>query len=196
MKSFIIVLISFLYSIIRYNYFGDVSLTELPLFIFNKAISMSSVLLLLFANLGFNNLDKKPANSIKNLSLFLITLHAVLSLLLVSKVYFPDFYQAERFSFNGGVTLTAGVISIILFFTVFLNTAIVRKENFGIFEILTYVFVSIHIFFRGYKGWITVEKWHGGMPPISLITFIAIVIAGALFSQNWSKKNKLKNILT
>ena len=34
------------------------------------------------------------------------------------------------------------------------------------------IFIIIHLFFMGYSGWVTPEKWHGGMPPISLIAFV------------------------
>ena len=37
---------------------------------------------------------------------------------------------------------------------------------------LTAIFLSAgHVFFMGFKGWMTPEKWHGGLPPISLLAF-------------------------
>ena len=30
---------------------------------------------------------------------------------------------------------------------------------------------GLHLAFMGYSGWLDIQSWHGGMPPISLVAF-------------------------
>jgi len=36
--------------------------------------------------------------------------------------------------------------------------------------------IALHLLFMGYKGWMNPAGWHAGIPPISLIAFVAFLI--------------------
>jgi len=77
-----------------------------------------------------------------------------------------------------------GVISIIIFSVVSissLNTiekTIEKKEWLKIQRMgyLAFILVMLHVVFMGYRGWLQPQDWPGGLLPISLISFIFIVL--------------------
>jgi hypothetical protein len=49
------------------------------------------------------------------------------------------------------------------------------------FEVLGITAVGLHLLPMGIPGWFHPAEWHGGLPPISLISFVLVVIAGILY---------------
>ena len=41
--------------------------------------------------------------------------------------------------------------------------------------------VAGHLFVMGYDGWLQVQKWNGGLPPITLLSFLLVVAGFAVF---------------
>jgi len=35
---------------------------------------------------------------------------------------------------------------------------------------------GVHLLFMGYQGWMEPVKWHGGMPPVSLVAMLIFVV--------------------
>ena len=163
-KSALALLISTIYAIIRYNYFGNVSLNDIPVFVFNKAIALSIVIIL-----GFSLFDKlKDRNTEYYFSTiqFLVIMHVVLSLALHGDAYFPKMYIDGKLTLNTGIATLSGTILVAGLFT-----NLVKLKALAI-----YTLISIHVFFYGFKGWFTPENWHGNLPPITLVSFVVIVI--------------------
>jgi hypothetical protein len=36
--------------------------------------------------------------------------------------------------------------------------------------------VVVHLVAMGYKGWLTPQGWHGGIPPVSLVAVLAAMV--------------------
>jgi len=172
-KSALALLISTTYAIIRYNYFGNVSLNDIPVFVFNKAIALSIVIIL-----GFSLLDKiKDRNTGDYFSTiqFLIIMHVIFSLALHGDAYFPKMYIDGKLTLNTGIATLSGTILVAGLFT-----NIIKLKALTI-----YTLIGIHVFFYGFKGWVTPENWHGSLPPITLVSFVIVMI---LFLRKLLKK--------
>lgn len=176
-KTVIVFSISFLYTFIRYNFYGNVPLDDVPTLIFNKSISLTIVFLLAFSLKyklkGRIQSFEKYSSIIKQL----VIVHVVLSLVLLTANYFPKLYIDNKLTLMANISLLSGV----LLFSYLLNK-IVKPINW-----IVYLLIATHVLFLGVKGWFTPENWHGSLPPLTLISFVVMVI---LFSINAIKKNK------
>lgn len=175
-----IFLASTLYAIIRYNIFNDVGWSDLPLYVLNKIISMTSVILLAIA------LGAKRRNSniiykriLKNLR-GLIFIHLIISLLILTPAYFPKFFDDDKLNTVGQLSMLAGVFALFQMN----NTRYIKLTQIGLsinfykrygFEILM-VLISLHLFIMGYSSWLEMSRWPGGLPPISLLSFIITLL--------------------
>jgi hypothetical protein len=180
-------LFSISYAILRYNVFGTVPWSGLPFFVMNKAISLTAIILF---TIGFV-LKPKYKNRvgvaqkwldiskiIENITFLFIVIHVLMSLMLFKSEIFAKFFEENgTLSLIGGLSMIAGIISFVLLCEIKLNSISKIKINYRLLILpkvlnVTMLFIIIHLFFMGYSGWITIAKWHGGMPPISLIAFL------------------------
>jgi len=185
---------SLCYAILRYNIFGSIPWKDLPFFIMNKAISLTAIILFAISNsLTFQDKNVKISQewldickSIGITSFFLIITHVLMSFLLFKPEIFPNFFEEDgMISLIGGLSMTAGIISFVLLWGINLNARANKEINVLLNSVPTVlnvaiVFVAIHLFFMGYQGWLTPSKWQGGLPPISLISFV-FSVTGLLF---------------
>jgi hypothetical protein len=51
--------------------------------------------------------------------------------------------------------------------------------------------VACHLFIMGYDGWLQVQKWNGGLPPITLLSFLLVVSSLAVFMRLSDKQEAL-----
>ncbi|NOR76280.1 MAG: hypothetical protein GQ525_14130 [Draconibacterium sp.] len=175
------------YAILRYNIFGQVPWKDLPFYILNKAISLTAIILFTVISI-FKSLNKSRVHFaqkwidsrtiIEPISFSLVIIHVLISLMLFkSEIYAKFFEENGTINLLGGISMIAGIISFVLLWSLkqksLANTKNSYTSNFfpTIFNVVM-IFIMVHLFFMGYNGWVTPEKWHGGMPPISLIAFI------------------------
>lgn len=174
------------YAILRYNIFGSVPWKEIPLYIMNKAISFTAIILFTISysikyqygqgsGIEQKSLDKRIIIEITSA---LIMVHVLMSLLLFKPAVFAKFFEEDgTISLFAGLSMIAGIIAFVLLWGSKLNSLSNKKNSKPLLSLPlvvngAMVFTGIHLFFMGYKGWITPEKWNGGMPPISLIAFL------------------------
>ncbi len=185
------------YAIIRYNVFGNVPWDQLPLFILNKVLSFSG-LILISLNLTIRLFPglKNSKQILGNTGFAFIFIHVLLSLILMSPVNFSKLYsESGLFTTFGGISLASGAIA----FT-FLMIYIVFRDNKSfeiIFQtrgimILSMLLTLIHLFFLGYNGWTTPQKWQGGMPPITLLSFVIYSIGYVISLIDKRDNNSIK----
>ena len=194
----LIFIFSVTYSIVRYHIFGGVEWSQLPVFIMNKIMSMNGLILLTFTlslkplkNKGINISQKwlRGRKVIGVVGFVSILIHIILSALLFSPVYYNKFFNTDgTLTLNSGLSMIFGVLAFVMLWYYNLSfynpqkdiekNMVVRSRGF---LLLIMPFVAIHLFFMGYKGWLNPAGWHGGIPPISLITFV-IIIAGCFIN--------------
>ena len=182
------------YSILRYNIFGQVPWKDLPFYVMNKALSLTVIVLFsVSSSYKFFNRNKEQlkqkheilVNTIEPISFLLIIIHVFMSLMLFKPEVFAKFFvENGTISLVGGISMLAGIISFVLLFMNKLNSFLNKKNNatcyfFPVAFNIIIVFIILHISFMGFNGWLTPKKWHGGMPPISLLA-IAFLFLGLI----------------
>ncbi len=175
-KKFSLILIfTSLYAFIRYVIFGHVSLNHIPVYLLNKSISMASVLFLLLTAINYVQNQNEKIRFWGMASLHSAYLHILLSLAILSREYYPKFFEIEKMNLTGELTILFGVFAAYCLWRI--------RGNGSILQIFASLFIAGHLIAMGFTGWLTVEKWYGGMPPISLLSFIFIMISVILFSK-------------
>ena len=182
-KVIVTFFISFTYAIVRYNIFGNVPWVEVPLYIFNKGLSLSVVLLLFLSIIQKENNTTDKQKLWK--TIFILTaIHVFISFRLLG----PEYYQ--KFYFNNELNLF-GYLALFFGISAFIGILILNSEKVFPTEdgevilpnslkknIRTLIpfFVAGHLFSLGIKGWLFPDNWPGYLVPISLIAFVLIVI--------------------
>ncbi|PWJ41778.1 hypothetical protein [Sediminitomix flava] len=182
--------ISIAYAIIRYHILGEILWKDLPIYILNKGIALSAFILLCInfsigpiQNLGIN-VPQKFMNARKGIGtiVFLLTLvHVCMSVLLFTPTVYKQFFlENGTLTLSGGISLLGGIIGFILLWvydSVFKTSLKEERQFIAFFRSRKFILTAtitggIHLFFMGLNGWMTPEKWYGGLPPISLIGII------------------------
>lgn len=172
---------SFFYAFIRYNLFGGIPFSDIPLFILNKAVSFSGTIFLLQAVL-LQSKQKSEAAYFFQVFDFLILLHILFSFTILSPQYFPKLFNEQKLSVLAALALGFGALAF----------AYLKSNFFKKNRALVLVFVALHLLFLGGKGWTTPANWYAYMPPITLLSFL--VITATLFLYLKNRKRKKSNL--
>ncbi|WP_139280781.1 hypothetical protein [Shimia gijangensis] len=109
-----------------------------------------------------------------------------MSLLLFSPAVYPQFFEVDsKMTLNAGLSMLGGVIAFIILWGYNLSFKTTLREDMAFIAFITsrkfllwaMLFTGAHLVFMGYSGWLNPQGWHGGMPPISLVSF-ALFLAG------------------
>lgn len=182
-----------LYATMRYMVFKGVDVAHFPLFITNKIFSISGLFFIALSyvltkvNLVKIDHDETKVHFVKFMGLIgfsLSAMHVFMSLTLLSPAYYANFFDGDMMNFKGELSMLMGVISL-YFFTIpaiaslpFMQKGVgmkkwKRAQKMGYFGLITALF---HLIIMGASGWITIHKWPGYLPPISLLSAIIILI--------------------
>jgi len=184
---------SLAYAVLRYNVLKGVEWEHFPLYIVNKATSLSAVILLASSYLVgrwikvFEDDPEKRLVLVKFLGLggfALAALHAVMSLTLLSPDYYPKFFAETKMNLTGEITMLFGVLGLFWMASPALSSLPnmqpalgkrlwLRSQRIGY---LALSMTGIHLFAMGFKGWLTPNEWPGGMPPITMVGFAVVVL--------------------
>lgn len=194
--SVVIFLAVFAYAVIRYNVINGTPWVELPIFISNKAISLSA-LVFIALSYALGSLARFRPQIFSNMLGFrkffgllgfgLAAVHGLMSLLIFTPAYYPKFFLASgKLNLIGELSMLFGILAFFVFAMVALvsipaiaNSMTPRHwlatQRLGY---LSLILVFSHVFVMGFEGWLKPAGWPGGLLPISLIA--AIVIAFVL----------------
>ncbi|MCX7863137.1 MAG: hypothetical protein N2449_09110 [Bacteroidales bacterium] len=179
-KLGLIFLLTFLYAFLRYINFGDVELKDVPTIIINKAVAFTLVIWMFFLLWSWKNLYTEKLKMQLNILQSLIFIHIFLSIVLLSQQKLPKFLENAQLTLWANFTVLTGTITLSLFFFFVKNLS---RVNFLLFSI----FLKLHLFFMGYKGWLRPENWNGSMPPITLLCFCILLIIDMLVLKTSNK---------
>jgi DMSO/TMAO reductase YedYZ heme-binding membrane subunit len=177
-----------LYAIIRYNLSGNTPWEQVPLYINNKAISWTVVIIFATTySIGPLSVFFPKIESWKNLrkplgfiGFFLAGIHTVISLSILNPHYYPKFFDGDKMSWLGELSMFFGAVSFIIFYSVSVGSASISLEKkrqqwlmvqqLGVFALLI---TGLHLL--GMSGsWLYPAKWLLGLPPISLLAFFFV----------------------
>lgn len=166
-KSTILILTSTLiYAIIRYNVFGTVSYSDIPTLIVNKSISFSTIIFLAFASYYKLKHNTYKYDSYVQLFRTFVFMHVLLSMLLFSNQYYPKLYDGERLTFFANLAILTGLLG----FSYLYNKIV------DVIKLVLYFLIAMHLYFIASSSWFTPQSWNGGMPPISLLCFLLLLL--------------------
>ncbi len=172
-------LFTLVYAVIRYAGFGHVALIHLPVYIMNKAICMTAVESLLMASLGFMHAEQDKVRFWTNACSQLVFVHIFLSLGILSQGYYANFFDGDKMSLTGELVLLMGVLAVYCFWR--LHATGIKPAVRRTLTVLACTFVAGHLFAMGYKDTLNVQKWNGGLPPMSMLSFLLAVSSLIVF---------------
>jgi len=183
-----------LYAIIRYHLVGDVAWAHFPLFILNKATSLAAVFFVASSYLigkvfRWHDHDKALRLVVIKfcglMGFFLAGVHALFSLALLSPAYYAKYFLPDgRLNLEGEVAIAVGVVALFLLLGPAITSLPMMPKAIGgqrwkRNQRLGYValaFVVAHLVALGLRGWLAPGGWNGGLPPISLVAFVAALV--------------------
>ena len=176
-KTAIVFAIAFGYAIVRYHVFGPHVAAQIPSYLLNKGASFAAVFCLTFSAYARFKDDLVHARYWGKASLGLAALHVFLSFPLWSFGYYdslymtPDFKYTDMMNMKGEITLATGALCSV----VYLMISSRRPKAITLLMTFAVTLVCLHVGVMGVMGWFTPEKWHGGLPPITLLSFLVAV---------------------
>jgi DMSO/TMAO reductase YedYZ heme-binding membrane subunit len=186
--------VSLLYAIIRYHLAGDVAWGHFPLFILNKATSLAAVVFIALSYLIPKVIpwhdDNKPLRLVVVkfcglMGFFMAGAHAFFSVCLITPAYFAKYFDADgRLNGQGEVGLAVGVIALFFLMSPAITTLPMMPKAIGgqrwkrsqRMGYIALIFVVVHLIALGLKGWLAPQGWTAGLPPISLLAFVAALV--------------------
>lgn len=168
---------SFLYAIVRYNVFGDTPWEHLPLYVTNKAISVAG---LLFLGCSLIRADRFERRHLGRLSAALILAHVLISFMILNEHYFARFYYEDHtLRVTLEISMLAGVLGALLMVGLFVSPSATpdttsKSLRLGAGRSIL-ALTAVHLLLMGYPTWVTPEDWHGYMPPLTLLSFLATI---------------------
>lgn len=160
-------LITLIYAYLRYSVFGKFEPPNIALFIGNKVLIFTAIVLIPF-------FIKTKDNSFKlTLNVFII-LHIISSLYLLRPAIFPNlFNDSAMINTHGNIIVLFGILAAVFFFNSITKKFIEISPTLN--SSILFIFVIAHNISIGWNGWFNYQEWNGGMPPISLLTTLIVI---------------------
>lgn len=158
-----------IYAFLRYGFMKQTAIDNWPAFITNKALAFLAVWLLL---LGL--LRRKSDGKIFFLAVFYTAVaHAMISVALMGKSYYTEFEAATGlFNAKGELMLLLGSIALAMFLAIRHSI----KPSTWLMPLLIMTTLA-HVITFGLNRWGNIERWQGGLPPISLLAALTLLAA-------------------
>jgi hypothetical protein len=179
-KLIAILVCATLYTVVRYLVFGQVSAAHLPVYILNKSLAMATVILLSCAALNHFRQREDRLRFWGSAMLHCLFMHALFSLAMLSPAYYPRFFGPEKMNLTGETTVLMGVLAAYCFWLAPSVRAIPVRR--GMCQLLGSLFVAGHLVAMDFREWLDIAKWHGGLPPVSLVSLVFAAASVVLLS--------------
>ena len=172
-----ILVLCFLYAALRYVVFGTSSAQQLPAWVLNKALALSSLFALALGIRAQGRGDRLAAGRYLALFSQQALLHVLLTLTLFSPAYYSKLYQGlhqglyqgARLSALGEFAVLAGAVTAVL---------LVRTSERSRTALLAgLAALLIPLAALGAPGWRAAATWPGGLPPLTLLGFLLTALA-------------------
>lgn len=192
--SLAVFLLTLIYAVIRYHVLRDLPLSRLPLFTTNKAVALSSVLLI-GSSFALGPLARLAPRAFaahvplrKPLGLIgfgAAGLHSLLSVILLSAGNYPRLFGPDgTLSLVGETTLLAGALAFLIFSVVAITSipsvaeklspaGWKRAQRLGL---LALALTLVHVALPAFPGWMKASSYAYGFVSISLLASLFIVL--------------------
>ncbi|MBA63600.1 MAG: hypothetical protein CMJ76_14690 [Planctomycetaceae bacterium] len=177
--TLLVFIISMSYVILRYHFFGDIPLSDIPAFLLNKALAYSGLLLLGFAGLQSRSSKR---HKVGMAAAYFLLIHVIMTITLFSPEYFSKFFieDSKRLTLFASLSLLCGTLAFVCLTHLWRVSINTRKGTDlslvnGLGRLLL-ILVAGHTGLMGFKGWFSPETWPGRLPPLTLIAFVTASI--------------------
>lgn len=166
--------LTFLYAIVRYVFFHDVSWENVPLYVLNKSVSWSGVILFGCSIIAKDNSRRRELGVV---SAAAILAHLIMSVMVLEPAYFDKFFHPDgRMNAVGELSMLAGVVGTIALAGLFAanmgdHRDSPRSLRRGWGRIVLWSAI-VHVTIMGYAGWLAPGDWPGYLPPITLLSLL------------------------
>lgn len=185
------------YAVLRYHeaFFGSHPTAQLPLFLFNKALSVAALLMIatavgartlagLFGKFGDSL--QRDRRAIGMTGFGMAAAHSAMSFVLLTPGYFGKFYAAGSGKMNlvGELSTLAGIAALaLLVWQARLPAADEQspRKTLRRLGLAVLALSAVHVAVMGWGGWMKPADWPGGLPPITLWSF-GIALLGLLLA--------------
>jgi DMSO/TMAO reductase YedYZ heme-binding membrane subunit len=184
------------YAVVRYVIVGPVAPSQVPVFIVNKALAVTAIVLVAMALavgplVRMRLVDSSWMTARKSFGVhgFVIAaLHTVLTIATLSPVRYGKLHDpAGMLTLEGGLVVLGGVLALaMLVVPAITSAALVRKsmspEAWQRAQRLGLAALAIgfaHVAVLGWRSWLAPQTWPGGLPPL---TAIAVAACAATFA--------------
>lgn len=172
---------SLTYTIFRYVIFGPETPYQIPLFLMNKAVSIVATFAFLFAAWAHWKADHANLVAWGRVAMHAAGLHILLSLCLLSPGYYAKFFAGERMNLVGEISMYFGALTAYAFYLI--NRYKAKERLCLMLSIFAGAMLLGHLIAMGWGGWMKPWDWHGGLPPISLVTAVGALAALLVFAK-------------
>ncbi len=183
------------YATTRYVLLGPVPWEQVPLYVANKVLALAGLVLLVAAQCY------RASGIRRRLGCWgtgLVAAHLAASAVLLQPSYFPAWFTPEgKFTLAAGLALLSGVLAAVLLGRLWLVSASKSAEvssRSGSLILgggsLMLGLTAIHLLCMGGSGWLTPSRWHGSLPPITLLGFLLSVTALLLRARSTATRSQ------
>lgn len=163
------------YATLRYNVFKGVPWSDWPVYVVNKVLALSSLLLLLLWAVRVRRRTGVSQADLLSVAGRFVLAHAGLSLAILSPGYFPSFFLATKLTWQAGLSVLVGVMAATgLRFSSRPDAS--RRRATTTLGVVAFM-AGLHAALFGYASWSAPGSWPGFMVPITLIAFVSGVVA-------------------
>jgi hypothetical protein len=106
--------------------------------------------------------------------------HVLISFIVLTPHYFPKFFLEGKYNLIGSLSMLFGILAIGFLLPLInkknFSGVYIKFKNKAFIARIFFTLVSVHLFVMGYNGWIEPGTWPGGLPPITLLSFIISIL--------------------
>lgn len=159
------------YATLRYNVFRGVPWADWPSYTLNKALAVASLLLIAAAVIRL----RRPGRRIATIMVAAGALglaHSLLSFALLDPLYYERLYEGGKLTFAAGLSLALGVAA-----TAAMDVGARKSSGWtparrhAALALIAFA-VGLHAALPAFGTWIAPGTWPGGLPPLTLISFL------------------------
>lgn len=152
---------------------------DFPTYVFNKVLSLSALILFVLNHFYKNKKRINSSNFLQEFAIIFVLLHVLISFIVLTPNYFSKFFAESKFNLTGGLSILFGILAI-GFLLPLINKSTFKEiynrfNNKKFVANIFFVLTTMHVLVMGFKGWFEPQTWPGGLPPITLISFISAI---------------------
>ena len=160
------------YATLRYNVFKNVPWADWPSYTLNKAIAVAALLLVVLsvARIGLRG---RSTGTLMLWAGALALTHSLLSFALLNLSYYPRLFVGTKLTFLAGLSIMLGAaLMTVMEIGARRSSRWTRPVQHAALAVTAFA-IGLHAALPAVSTWLDTATWPGGLPPLTLISFIS-----------------------